>query len=420
MAGLEQVSHGAGRPLWRLLRASAVLTTTRHVGRALRAIAHETATLCEADQCTIVLNRREHVVRIVGGPAVSAAVREARRQLMYGTAPRLDHVPVFARARRDRKPVIVTTAVRDAMPAAWRKAIGSDAFVVLPLLHGSRCLGVMLLDNARTGRPVAGIRLDHARIVCKHVALALDHTPASGGRGTSMQEAEALLNVGTAMASSLDLSELVRRITREAARAIGADSAGIYVARDGSRSLEPLAAYHIPKSFLAGLRAGPIVRSEFDEILQRTRWSSDVPNDPAFNHPMFTRFPMRSLLLVPLKVRGSHVGMLVCAWWVARRRIAPDELRLMEAMAGQAAVAIEAAWVAARAERVAVGRERTRMDGLLHDTLSSTLFGLALKLDACLHATECSDELRGKLEAVKGNAKAMMGQIRGLLRAPTA
>jgi len=114
------------------------------------------------------------------------------------------------------------------------------------------------------------------------------------------------------------------------------------------------------------------------------------------------------------------VGLLVCAWWTARRTIMPDELRLMEAIGGQAAVAIEAAWLALRAEQAAVGRERTRMDGLLHDTLSSTLFGLALKLDACLHGADCSDELRGKLEAVKRHAKTMMGQIRGLVAPQSA
>ena len=128
---------------------------------------------------------------------------------------------------------------------------------------------------------------------------------------------------------------------------------------------------------------------------------------------------MRSLLLVPLRVKDSRVGLLVCAWWSARRIIKPDELRLMEAIAGQAAVAIEAAWLARRAAEAAVGRERTRMDGLLHDTLSSTLFGLALKLDSCLHRADCSDELRTRLESVKQHAKTMMGQIRGLV-APQA
>src|SRR5207249_5667818 len=67
------------------------------------------------------------------------------------------------------------------------------------------------------------------------------------------------------------------------------------------------------------------------------------------------------------------------------------------------ALAIEAARLAANAEQVAVGRERTRMDTILHDTLSSTLFALALKLDGCLHRAE-SEESRTMLEGVKQHA----------------
>ena len=128
---------------------------------------------------------------------------------------------------------------------------------------------------------------------------------------------------------------------------------------------------------------------------------------------------MQSLLLVPLEARNRRIGFLVCAWWTQRRTIKPDEVRLMEAIAGQAALAIEAARLAADAEQVAVGRERTRMDTILHDTLSSTLFALALKLDGCLHRAE-SEESRTMLEGVKQHAKTMMAQIRGLVTPRTA
>ena len=92
-----------------------------------------------------------------------------------------------------------------------------------------------------------------------------------------------------------------------------------------------------------------------------------------------------------------------------------------KSFAGSAAKACQGAktrwWP--RAVRSRYRSQRTRMDGLLHDTLSSTLFGLALKLDSCLHRADCSDELRTRLESVKQHAKTMMGQIRGLV-APQA
>jgi GAF domain-containing protein len=403
---------------WRLLRIASAVTTTRHVTRALRAVAFEAAALCRADRCALFVARGDGLLRITGRRVIELG-REGRWPAGPPTAT-LDDVPGFARARRERKPVIVADPTRDgSLPPEWRGLLGPSPFVVLPLLQGGRFLGVMVLDNGTTGRSLGGIRLGVARVVADQVALALDHGRLVRTTRTLIHEAEALLNVGTTVASSLDLAEVVRRITRAAARAVGADSAGVYVTREGDRYLEPLAAYHLPKSLLEGLRRAPLVRTEFDEILDRPRWTDDAPNDPAFRHPLLARFPVRSLLLMPLRVKDSRVGLLVCAWWSARRIIKPDELRLMEAIAGQAAVAIEAAWLARRTAEVAVGRERTRMDGLLHDTLSSTLFGLALKLDSCLHRADCSDELRARLESVKQHAKTMMGQIRGLV-APQA
>jgi signal transduction histidine kinase len=103
---------------------------------------------------------------------------------------------------------------------------------------------------------------------------------------------------------------------------------------------------------------------------------------------------------------------------ITRTLMTLPELRLMEAIGAQAGLAIEAARLAASAEQAAVGRERTRMDSLLHDTLSSTLFALALKLDGCLHRAE-SEESRTMLEGVKQHAKTMMAEIRRVV-APQA
>jgi GAF domain-containing protein len=191
------------------------------------------------------------------------------------------------------------------------------------------------------------------------------------------------------------------------------------VAQDGRRELQPLAAYHLPKQFLDALKREPLIWSEIEPFVERSRWTDDVPNDPAFAHPVLAKFPMQSLLLAPLEARNRRIGFLVCAWWTARRAMKPEEVRLMEVIASQAALAIEAARLAASAEQSAVGRERTRMDSLLHDTLSSTLFALALKLDGCLHRAE-SEESRTMLEGVRQHAKTMMAQIRGLVTPQTA
>lgn len=407
-------------PVARLLRMASIVTQTHRLRPALRTLARETTAVCRADRCSIFVWRDDGLETLVSVYARGAASRDLRRSFPSLRLGRLEDVPAFARARRDRKPVIVSDLTRDVAAAPeWCTALAGGPFAALPLHQGARFLGLLVLDNSLTVRPAVTMRLDVAAVVAAQVALAIDHARLAGEMRGVIQEAETLLSIGSTAAASLEISELVRRMTREAARVIGADSAGIYVAHDGQRVLQPLAAYHLPKQLLDGLKDEPLVWSDIEPFVERTRWTDDVPHDPAFAHPVVKKFPMQSLLLVPLEARNRRIGFLTCAWWTARRAMKPDEVRLMEVIASQAALAIEAARLAASAEQAAVGRERTRMDGLLHDTLSSTLFALALKLDGCLHRAE-SEESRTMLEGVKQHARAMMAQIRGLVKPQTA
>ena len=407
-------------PVTRLLRMASLVTQTQRLRPALRALARETTAVCRTDRCSIFLWRDEALVSLVSVYSERCTARDLRRSFTSLRLGRLEDVPAFARARRERKAVIVSEASPDvATVPDWCMALAGGPFAALPLHQGHRFLGLLVLDNSVTGKPVSTMRLDIATVIAAQVALAVDHARLANEMRDLIQEAETLLSVGTTATASLELSESVRRITREAGRAIGADSAGIYVADDDERFLVPLAAYHLPKPFLTDLSRQPLVWAEFERFVDRPRWSDDVPNDPAFRHPVLQKFPMQSLLVIPLQVHDRRIGFLVCAWWTQRRTIKPEEVRLMEAIASPAALAIEAARLAARAEQAAVGRERTRMDSLLHDTLSSTLFALALKLDGCLHRAE-SEEFRVMLEGVKQHAKTMMAQIRGLVAPQSA
>ena len=406
---------------------ASIVTQTQRLRPALRSLARETTAVCRADRCSIFLWRDDALLSIVsvyGRSLASGKLVESGEAVGIIAAQSIGEPGTQLTMRTFHTGGVAGEDIamglsRDVAAAPeWCSALAGGPFAALPLHQGQRFLGLLVLDNSVTGKPVSVMRLDVAAVIAAQVALAIDHARLVSEMRTLIQEAEALLSVGSTATASLELSEVVRRMTREAARAIGADSAGIYVAHPGEPCLQPLAAYHLPKEFLADLRREPLVWSEFEPFLLRSRWSDDVPNDSAFAHPVIKKFQMQSMLLVPLQVRERRIGFLVCAWWTERRTIKPDEIRLMEAIAGQAALAIEAARLAAGAEQAAVGRERTRMDHLLHDTLSSTLFALALKLDRCLHRAE-SEESRTMLEAVKQHAKQMMSQIRGLVASPT-
>src|SRR5262245_2778645 len=67
---------------------------------------------------------------------------------------------------------------------------------------------------------------------------------------TRLRETETLLAVSGAVGTTLDLTETLRRVARETARALGADMVGAFLADVDRRQLRPIAGYHVPPEIL--------------------------------------------------------------------------------------------------------------------------------------------------------------------------
>jgi GAF domain-containing protein len=140
-----------------------------------------------------------------------------------------------------------------------------------------------------------------------------------------------------------------------------------------------------------------------------------VPNDPAFQHPIFHQFPAQSLVLTPLRGAQGVIGMLICVWWSARRRLSRHELRLVEGIAEHAATAILNAQRYARAAQAGIDEERMRVDNVLHDTLRRTLFSVALRIERCLRERQPSSTLRAMVREIKREVGLMMTQVNAVI-----
>lgn len=370
----------------------------------LRALARTTAHACGFTRCSVLVCSDGLLV-----PLVSPVASGKRHE---GLGPYVLHeVPAFARAIAERRPVVVRDAHRDGLPYEWTAAFGPAARVVVPLLCESGFVGVMVLDS-----PAALIGRDHvrrARGLAPYLAAAIRSALSMTEMDGRLRAAERLLSVGRTIGSTLELQEVVRRITREAAKAVSADSAGVYLMTDGTRVLRPFAGYHMPGKILAAIRSQPVVVDDPRWLAPRA--SDDVPNDPAFQHPIFRQFPAQSLVLRPLADPGGVIGMLVCAWWSTRRRPSRTELRLLEGIAEHATTAVVNAQRYARAAQAAIDEERTRVDNVLHDTLRRTLFSVALRIERCLRDGQPSSRLRAMVREIKREVGLMMTQVNDVI-----
>lgn len=160
------------------------------------------------------------------------------------------------------------------------------------------------------------------------------------------QEMETLFLVGRSVNSTLDLTEVLRRVARETALALGADMVGSYLMTPDGTALYPLAGYHVPEEKASEFRERPfpIVGHAMVEEAFSTKtpkFTSNSPADPRIDPEVLRRFPHRSTLFCPIVVKENPVGALIAIWWTEERHFTEDELRLVEGISRQAALAVE-------------------------------------------------------------------------------
>jgi signal transduction histidine kinase/CheY-like chemotaxis protein len=230
--------------------------------------------------------------------------------------------------------------------AHWRESVrarmGYRAVLDVPILLRGEVIGVLSVLS-RAPRPFS--EEDAALLIelAGHVAVAIDRTNLVRELKGRLAESETLLSVSQAVSSTLDLTEMMRRVAKATANALGADMVGAYLADADGRFLRPIAGYRVPTP----LRDSDPIPLEGHAFLE-TAWarqqpvaSPDAAADPRLDRSAFARFPHRSIVFIPMIVKGEPIGGLFAIWFEDRRVVTDDEFRLVEGIARQAAVAIE-------------------------------------------------------------------------------
>src|SRR5574337_187590 len=240
-----------------------------------------------------------------------------------------------------------------SQPALSKLSAGARARV--PLFAQDRPIGVLNLAKARSAAFSAG-ELLFLQTIASQVSIALENACLIRETQTRLQETATLLEVSRSVNSTLDLQEAVRRIARAVGRAIAADTVGAYLQDASTGELFPFAGYHLPKDRLPifcetrlPLRGNRFLEGAWEA--KSAVYAGDTSNDPRCVHEIFHFLPHRSILFVPMLVKGQAIGGLLAVWWETGHRFVEAEVRLVDAIARQTAIAIENAKLFEEAQR---------------------------------------------------------------------
>jgi signal transduction histidine kinase/CheY-like chemotaxis protein len=226
---------------------------------------------------------------------------------------------------------------------AWAQSEGLQSFVGVPLMLDDVPIGVLLCWT-RQHREFASEDVALAQALATSAAVGIRNARLHQETQLRLRHTETLVSVSQAVGATLDLSEILRRATREMVRALGGDTGVAWLVTPGTDQLVPLVGYHIPKDLIA---KGPELtlrrNTPFFERLRAhgTLAESDSATGEWADLPMASLIAHKSILIQPMYWKGQVMGGFTVLWIRERHHFTPDERRLAEGIALQGALAVE-------------------------------------------------------------------------------
>jgi len=226
----------------------------------------------------------------------------------------------------------------------WAKAEGLMSLVAVPLLLEDAPVGV-LVGLSRQRREFASEEVALVQALATSAAVAIRNARLYEETQRRLRYNETLVSVSQAIGSTLDLTDILRRSTREMVRGLGGDMGVAWLLSPDRSRFVPLGGYHIPKNVLGATAAsslpledpvvkalkaakGPLAATDS----QAEAWSGTAAAQVVAH---------KSMLIQPIFWKDDLIGGFSILWLTHPHRFATEELRLAEGIALQGALAIE-------------------------------------------------------------------------------
>ncbi|MFZ0548772.1 MAG: GAF domain-containing protein, partial [Candidatus Promineifilaceae bacterium] len=292
----------------------------------------------------------------------------------------LKESPILNQMARDHKPVISDNV--NNLPG-WMWIPGAEhvrSFLAVAMIAYDRMIGVLMLDNSKEAY-FDEDDLDLANTLSRTLAVAVEKAQLYEAMQQRLSEQDALLAVSQAVSSSLDLDIVLTKLVEQMARAINVTSA--YISDwDPESGISTVIAEYVSPEASEREKASDLgltydLLRDFDDDQEWLREGKIVTEHIGdsegdyFTLQHYQKFGAKSVIFVPLMVKGNAVGY--AELWESRRHreFTPAEIALSQAIAQQTAVAIENARLfAEKKEQLSLSKTLQDVGALLTTQLS--------------------------------------------------
>lgn len=366
--------------------------------------------------CLVDTERREHSATCVRGFSAEFAERVQHAKLSDD--------PIAEQVVDTGRPVIVQRVDDDPRVAEAAAQQGIASFISAPLMAGGEVYGILVLAS-HTERALSDGDREFIDGLGGHLGIVIRNAVLYEEARHQTRDLSALLAVGGAVASSLDLDEVLKRSLETITSVTTAEAAEFWLLEEGELRLRCRVGPH-PDAFLEVTRIAlgdglPGIAAERREVVI----VHELPEDGRFLRRSVVAAGYHTFGAIPVQYGDGLQGVLGVAASSVDALTDPGELRLLERIAEQVAPAIENAQLHGQVQDSAVLLERERIAHEMHDGVGQVLGyvntqTLAVrKLLADGRLSEATTELDNMSRAARQLSSEVRESILGLRMSPS-
>lgn len=293
-----------------------------------------------------------------------------------------------------------------------------SSFLGVPILLRGVAFGNLYLTEKEDGGDFTEEDEEVALLLASQAAVAVENARLYESATRWSRQLESLNEIGNALASELELSSVLQLVAQRLRELVGARLVLIALPA-GDEGLRFSTAEGEGTEGLVGMSVG-LETSKAGRVFLRKRSEriDSVVDDPEVDQAAARRIGMSTALIVPLIVRDRAIGVMSAVdKQQADPRFTDDDLRLAEAFAARAAIAVD---LSERVTRDALRRavdaqelERRRLARELHDEIGQDLTSLLLGLKT-IEESRNKEELNEATAALRELVVTALQDVRRL------
>jgi signal transduction histidine kinase len=328
---IEQLTADAER-LRRLQLVTDAALFSLDLEELLSALLERVRALLDADTCAVLLLDSE------GRELVARAAVGIEEEVEQGV-----RIPVgrgFAgRVVAEQRPVVLDDVDHADVLNPILREKGIKSLLGVPLLVGGEAIGVLHVGSL-TPRRFTTEDTQLLSLAADRAAVGIEHARLFEAERAARTRVEHVQSVTDAALGHLEVSELLDELLPRIRTILEADTCAVLLLDGESRELVARAAVGIEEEVEQGVRI-PVGRGFAGRVAaeQRPVVLDDVDHADVLN-PILREKGIKSLLGVPLLVRGETIGVLHVGT-LSHRSFGPADVELLELVGERLAIAVE-------------------------------------------------------------------------------